>query len=145
LNLFIIILQDKGDLMKKKKAQEVIISQTSLSSNETSEKRVLIQYYEEVNQTISFMYKEDDDYRVYVSLDSNQLACMRLGESNTFCWFVYDTQTPLLKDGEVGTIQLTTHTTSYEYKKDVATLKYDLYTDQEKIDTITMNWEIIIR
>lgn len=129
--------------MKKKKAQEVIVTQTSQSSNNTSENRVLIHYYEVVNDTTSFMYKENDDYRVHITFDSRQLACMRIGEDNTFCWFALDEQTPLLKDCEVGPLLLTTKTTLYEYLDDKVMVEYDLYMDQEKIDTIKMTWEII--
>lgn len=129
--------------MKKKKAHHVLITQTSLSSNQSSEKRVAIQYFEQVNQTTSFMYNEDDEYRVYISFDSNQLSCMRIGESNTFCWFSNQNQTPLIKDTEAGSLYLSTYTTSYKYSEDMVCVQYDLYMDQEKIDTITMNWEII--
>ena len=129
--------------MKKKKAQEVIVTQTSRASNQTSEIRSFIHYYEAVNNTISFMYQENEDYRVHITLDSNQLACMRIGESNTFCWFVQGEQTPLLKDSEVGPLLLTTSTNTFQYLDGVAIVEYDLFMDQEKIDTIKMTWEII--
>lgn len=129
--------------MKKKKASEVIVTQTSQSSDQISEIRSFINYYEEVNGTISFMYQENDDYRVHITFDSNQLACMRIGESNTFCWFVLDEQTPLLKDSDVGPLLLTTTTNAFQFQNDVVVVEYDIFMDQEKIDTIKMTWEII--
>jgi uncharacterized beta-barrel protein YwiB (DUF1934 family) len=129
--------------MKKKKASGIIVTQTSQSTNQTSEIRSFIQYYEEVNGTISFMYQENDDYRVHITFDSNQLACMRVGESNTFCWFVCDEKTPLLKDSEVGPLLLTTTTKTLQFHDNVLIVEYDLFMDQDKIDTIKMTWEMI--
>lgn len=129
--------------MKKKKAQEVIVTQTSESSDSKSETRALIHYYEVVNDTVSFMYQEDNDYRVHITFDANQLACMRIGDDNTFCWFALDEKTPLLKDSEVGPLLLTTNTTLFQYIDDIVSIEYDLFMEQEKIDTIRMTWEII--
>lgn len=143
LVLFIIILQDKGEIMARKKAKEVIVTQSSDASNHTSESRKQIRYYEENDSTISFMYHEDNEHHVHLTFDLNQLAIMRIGASKTFCWFALDTETPLLKDDEVGTLLLSTKTKTYIYENDIVSVEYDLYMNEDKIDTIKMTWEII--
>jgi uncharacterized beta-barrel protein YwiB (DUF1934 family) len=129
--------------MKRKKATEVYIVNASKAANQSEQTRANVISYSEYNGTINFIYNESDEYRVYVIVGENQVSCMRIGESNTFCQFIEGKKTTLIKDSEIGLSLITTKTLHIKNTDDSYEVVYDLYTGDDYIDTITMSWEII--
>jgi len=70
---------------------------------------------------------------------------MRIGESNTFCRFVANAKTRLIKDSDMGMHLFDTYTKEILYDEDTITIHYDLMIENEIIDTISMIWEITRR
>jgi uncharacterized beta-barrel protein YwiB (DUF1934 family) len=129
--------------MKRRKAAEVYIVNASKATNHSEKTRANVISYSEYNDTINFIYNESDEYRVYVVVGENQLSCMRIGESNTFCQFIEGSTTTLIKDSEIGLSLITTKTLHIKKEDDRYEVVYDLYTGDDYIDTITISWEII--
>ena len=129
--------------MKRKKAAEVYIMNASKAANQSEKTRANVISFSEYYDTINFVYEESEEYRVYVVVRGNQLSCMRIGESNTFCQFIEGKKTTLIKDSEIGLNLITTETHHIKNEDDNYEVVYDLYTGDDYIDTITMSWEII--
>ncbi len=129
--------------MKKKKAIEVLLNNSSKATNHSEKSKVNVIYHEDYNDTITFLYNDTDNHRVYVVANKNQLSCMRIGESNTFCQFIEGFATTLVKDSELGTHILTTKALKVIKDDDKFQVVYDLFLENDYLDTITMSWEII--
>lgn len=128
--------------MNKRKVNDVRVIQYSKNNPQANEQIISLIFYEEILDTISFAYKEDENYRMYVTASKDQLACMRIGESNTFCRFIKDASTPLIKDSEFGSHLFVSQSKTVTIEDGLFHVEYDLYTQDEYVDTFLMTWEI---
>lgn len=128
--------------MKKRKVNDVRVIQYSKSNPEKNEQMFALVFYEKIFDTISFAYNEDGNHRVYVTGSENQLAIMRTGDSNTFCRFVEEENTPLIKDSEFGTHLFVSKTNKIINENGIFHVEYDLFMLEECVDSFVMTWEI---
>src|SRR5690554_578238 len=128
--------------MRKRKVNDVRVIQASKSNPQKNEQVVSLLFYEQVFDTISFAYIEDEAHKVYITASNDKIACMRIGESNTFCSFVLDESTPLIKDSEYGVHTFVSKTKQLSNEAGLFHVEYDLFMQDECVDTITMTWEI---
>ncbi len=128
--------------MKKRKVNDVRVIQYSKSNPQKNEQVVTLVFYEEIFDTISFAYNDNLNHRVYVTASENQLAIMRTGDSNTFCRFVEEESTPLIKDSEFGTHLFVSKTKKIINENGIFHVEYDLFMQKECVDSIVMTWEI---
>lgn len=128
--------------MRRRKIKDIEVKQYSVSNPQVIIERYALLFYEKELDTISLAYQEADAHKVYLTLEPDQIACMRLGESNTYCHFKLHEVTSLIKESEYGNHHLLCQTK--ELLVDEATYKvvYDLYFEADYVDTITMQWEV---
>lgn len=128
--------------MKKRKVNDVRVIQYSKSNPQKNEQTIALVFFEKIFDTISFAYDEDSNHRVYVTSSENQLAIMRTGDSNTFCRFVEEINTPLIKDSEFGTHLFVSKTNKMINENGKFHVEYDLFMQEELVDSFVMTWEI---
>ena|SRR5690554_6798589 len=128
--------------MRRKKPSTVKVIQYSSSQPQVIESTYALLFLEQVMDTFSFSYVDNDNHKTYITVYEDEVGCMRIGESNTFCRFSKNKKTLLIKDTDVSTHVLVVDNKNVETNVNYIKVEYDLTMDDARLDTITMSWEI---
>ena len=128
--------------MRKRKIKDIDVTQASLSDPALKTQTYPLLFYEKDGDGMHLAYQEDEEHQVFVSVDAHQIACMRLGPSNTYCHFKMNERTVMLKESDYGDYYLMSECRELVVEPGYYKVVYDLYLEAEAIDTITMIWEV---